>query len=69
MVLRSDVELSPDALVQFCVPRMAKFMLPRYIEFLPELPKTPTLKVEKYRLREAGITPATWDRERVYIAD
>jgi crotonobetaine/carnitine-CoA ligase len=40
-------------------------MVPRYVEFLSELPLTPTEKVEKYRLREAGVTPATWDREMV----
>lgn len=64
IVLRPNAELSPAALIEYCTPRMARFMLPRYIEFLPELPKTPTLKIEKYRLQEAGITSATWDRER-----
>jgi crotonobetaine/carnitine-CoA ligase len=44
---------------------MARHMVPRYVEFLPELPLTPTEKVEKYRLREAGINAATWDREGV----
>jgi carnitine-CoA ligase len=38
-------------------------MVPRYIEFLPRLPKTPTEKVEKFRLRQAGVTPGTWDRQ------
>jgi crotonobetaine/carnitine-CoA ligase len=36
-------------------------MLPRYVEVLPELPKTPTEKVEKYVLRERGVTPNTVD--------
>ena len=42
---------------------MARHMVPRYVEFLPEMPLTPTEKVEKYRLREAGVSPETWDRE------
>jgi crotonobetaine/carnitine-CoA ligase len=40
-------------------------MIPRYIELVDALPRTPTDKVAKYRLRAAGdhgITPATWDR-------
>ncbi len=38
-------------------------MLPRYIRFVAELPKTPTAKVEKHRLRGEGVTADTWDRE------
>ena len=37
------------------------FFVPRYIEFVDELPRTPTLRVQKYRLRERGVTPETWD--------
>jgi hypothetical protein len=29
-----------------------------------ELPKTPSSKVQKYLLRQAGVTAATWDREK-----
>jgi carnitine-CoA ligase len=43
---------------------MAYFAVPRYLEFVPELPKTPTNRIEKYRLREIGITENTWDREK-----
>ncbi|WP_052134559.1 AMP-binding protein [Sphingomonas sp. 37zxx] len=44
-------------------PRMAHFMLPRYIRFVGELPKTPSLRVQKHLLRDAGVTSDTWDRE------
>lgn len=50
-------------LFRFLEPRMAHFMLPRYIRVMDELPKTPTAKVEKHRLRSEGITADTWDRE------
>jgi len=42
---------------------MAYFAIPRFIEYVTELPRTPTQKVEKYKLRNEGITPATWDRK------
>ena len=41
---------------------MPDFMVPRYVEFLPELPHTPTGRVEKYRLREQPLSAAAYDR-------
>lgn len=60
-------ELDPVELVNFLIPRMAYFMVPRYIRVLPELPKTPTQKILKHVLRTEGITPDTWDREKAGI--
>jgi crotonobetaine/carnitine-CoA ligase len=37
-------------------------MVPRYIDIVDTLPRTPTEKVEKAQLRERGITATTWDR-------
>jgi crotonobetaine/carnitine-CoA ligase len=65
LVVRQGMGLTPPELIAWCEGRMAAHMVPRYLEFLPSLPLTPTEKVEKYRLREAGITPATWDRLKV----
>ncbi len=55
--------ITPFELLEFMQPRMAHYMLPRYIRILPELPKTPTAKIEKHRLRAEGVTADTWDRE------
>jgi carnitine-CoA ligase len=54
--------IAPEALIAFLEPRMAYFMVPRYLEFATELPKTPTGKIQKFGLRERGLTSATWDR-------
>jgi crotonobetaine/carnitine-CoA ligase len=62
VVPRPGQTVSPQALIQFLEPRMAHFMVTRYIAVVTELPKTPTGKVRKHVLREAGITPGTWDR-------
>lgn len=51
------------SLIDFLVPRVPRFMIPRYVEVLEILPRTPTEKVRKEVLRQAGITPTTWDRE------
>ena len=55
--------IEPRELLWFLVPRMAHFMLPRFIRVIAEMPKTPTAKIEKHRLKAAGVTPDTWDRE------
>jgi crotonobetaine/carnitine-CoA ligase len=65
VVLKPGESLVPEELLEWCKERMPYFMVPRYIEFMGELPKTPTERVEKYKLRNAGVTPNTWDREKV----
>jgi len=59
--------IDPLELLEFLRPRLAHFMLPRYIRVLPDLPKTPTQKVEKHVLRSAGVTGDTWDREKAGV--
>jgi len=61
-VRRAGSQLSESALASWCQTRMARFMVPRYVQFLPVLPKTPTAKVEKFRLQQQGFA-AAWDRE------
>lgn len=51
-----------DELITWLIPRMPRFMVPRYVEFVDSLPVTPTMKVRKAELRERGISPHTWDR-------
>jgi crotonobetaine/carnitine-CoA ligase len=55
-------QLDPADLVDYLCTRMAKFAVPRYVEIVEELPKTPTQKIRKVELRTAGITSTTWDR-------
>lgn len=63
IVLRGDARLTPEQVIEWCVPRMAYFAIPRYIAFRPALPKTPSERVEKYRLKDEGVTADCWDRE------
>ncbi len=64
VVLKRGEKLAPEELLSFCNDRMAYFAVPRYVEFRESLPKTPTSRVEKYKLREEGVTRDTWDREK-----
>jgi crotonobetaine/carnitine-CoA ligase len=62
VVARPGRRVDPAALVAHCDGRMARYMVPRYVDVVEALPRTPTEKVEKYRLIERGVTPGTWDR-------
>jgi carnitine-CoA ligase len=62
VVVRSGHTFDPAELVRFCVGRMGRHMVPRYVDIVDTLPRTPTEKVEKSLLRERGVTPTTWDR-------
>lgn len=59
VVLRAGSTLTAEQLHAYCRANAPAFMVPRYIEIRAELPKTPTQKVEKFRLTEVGGT--VWD--------
>jgi crotonobetaine/carnitine-CoA ligase len=63
VVLKPGSVLAPVELIAWAEQRLAYFMVPRYVEFVAELPMTPNGKVQKYKLRETGTRDA-WDRER-----
>jgi crotonobetaine/carnitine-CoA ligase len=53
----------PRALLDWCVARLPRFAVPRFVEIVPALEKTATGKIRKPELRAAGVTGSTWDRE------
>ncbi|MEQ8834350.1 MAG: AMP-binding protein [Miltoncostaeaceae bacterium] len=57
----------PAEFTQWMADRMPYFMVPRYIRYVAELPKTPTERVQKVKLREEGITADTFDRDAAGI--
>jgi crotonobetaine/carnitine-CoA ligase len=62
VVRRAGSDITESTLIDFLTPVMPRFMIPRYVEFIDTLPKTPTDRVQKALLRNAGVTPQTWDR-------
>jgi crotonobetaine/carnitine-CoA ligase len=63
LVVEDAAKFDPVELIEFLVPRMPRFMIPRYLEVMADLPRTSTEKIRKDELRAAGITETTWDRE------
>lgn len=71
--VKAFVQLKPGAsvraeeLFEFCVAELPFFMVPRYVEFVEEIPKTANQKSQRYVLRErrGGVQ---YDREQLGIA-
>jgi crotonobetaine/carnitine-CoA ligase len=68
VVAAPDTDLDPYDVFEHLVAHLPHHMVPRYVEQLPELPRTPTNKVQKQKLRVAPITPAVWDRQALGIS-
>jgi acyl-coenzyme A synthetase/AMP-(fatty) acid ligase len=55
VILRAGASATPELageLQQFVRERLAEYKRPRWVEFLPELPRTATGKIQRFRLRE-----------------
>jgi acyl-coenzyme A synthetase/AMP-(fatty) acid ligase len=53
-VLRQPAKAGPEMaqeLIQFTKQRLAPFKYPRWVEFLDDLPKTASGKIQRFRLR------------------
>jgi crotonobetaine/carnitine-CoA ligase len=61
LVLRDGETLEPLDLIRYCEPRLPYFAVPRYLDFARDLPKTENGKIQKFKLRETGVTATTWD--------
>jgi benzoate-CoA ligase len=57
VVLKPGQQASDDELKAFVKDRLAPYKYPRFVEFLAELPKTATGKIQRFRLREREAGP------------
>lgn len=53
IVPESGEKLDENGLRKYIEGKLPRFMYPQHIKFVSDLPRTPTTKVEKYKLREA----------------
>ena len=52
LIARGDAEQAVDAARELCEQALPRFKRPKWIRAVPELPRTATGKVQRYRLRE-----------------
>jgi crotonobetaine/carnitine-CoA ligase len=67
VVLREDAAVRPEDVFRYCIDEMPRFAVPRYLRFVDELPKTPSQRIQKYKLRDEGVTADSYDREALGI--
>ena len=63
LILAPGQEIENAALLDYCAEHMPRFAVPRYLEWINDLSKTATGKIQKQSLRDDGLTDGTWDRE------
>ena len=61
VVLRDSAE--PESILRHAEMHLPHYAVPRYVRFVGELPRTVSARVEKYRLRNEGLTSDAWDAE------
>jgi crotonobetaine/carnitine-CoA ligase len=54
-------------LLAHCARHLPYFMVPMYIDVLPELPRTATAKVQRTVLRDQAVSASTWDRHEAGV--
>ncbi|MFB4474253.1 o-succinylbenzoate--CoA ligase, partial [Oceanobacillus caeni] len=52
IVLQPDAKVIEQDIIDYCRNNMAHFKAPKMVEFVEDLPKTATGKLQKFRLRE-----------------
>jgi crotonobetaine/carnitine-CoA ligase len=65
IVLQPGATVDPVALLDWSQDHLAHFAVPRYVRFVDALPKTPSQRIQKFVLRDEGVTADTFDRETV----
>jgi len=63
IALREGACLDPVALLDWCVPRMPRFAVPRFVLTADGLDKTATGKIRKQVYKEPAVLTGAWDRE------
>lgn len=69
VVKKPDGSVTEEEIITFANANMAYFMVPRFVDFIGELPKTPSEKIEKYKLKQLAQSrrDQLWDREKAGI--
>jgi acyl-CoA synthetase (AMP-forming)/AMP-acid ligase II len=47
-------DVKESEIIAYCRKNLPRFMIPKRVEFMPELPKTSTGKIQKFQLREVA---------------
>ncbi len=68
VVSHAATSLAPLDMLEHLVRLLPHYMVPRYIELISALPRTPTNKVRKAELRSGAIAGVCWDRKAAGVS-
>jgi crotonobetaine/carnitine-CoA ligase len=69
VVPKPGQSLDPAELITYLAPRMPRFMVPRYVAVVDDLPRTQgSMRVQKATLRHSGLPAGVWDREAAGVS-
>lgn len=63
VVTQPGTDPRPADLLAHCRELLPQYMVPRYVEFTDQLPKTPTQKIERFKLAALPLGDTTWDSQ------
>jgi crotonobetaine/carnitine-CoA ligase len=58
-------KLTAKEVWDFLQDKLARFAVPRYIRIVDDFPRTETFRIKKNELKSLGVTPDTFDAERI----
>lgn len=69
VIRKAGATVTEAELIEHCQRNMSYFMVPRYVKFVTDMPRSGTHKVEKYKLQKEAQADlnAYWDREKAGI--
>ena len=53
VILKKDAQATAEELIRYCKDRLAGYKVPKSVDFVTEMPKSPTGKILKRQIREA----------------
>lgn len=68
VVLKAGADVTPESLLRYLVEKLPHYMVPRYIQYMDELPRTPTNKIQKTALQKQSAEGIVWDRQAAGIS-
>ena len=64
IVAAEGADTAPEVILDDCTKILPYFALPRFIEFVDNLPLTETGKIRKAELRRRGVQATSWDSQK-----
>jgi fatty-acyl-CoA synthase len=55
LILKEGADLQESDVRDFCIGKIARYKIPKYIFFIDEYPMTGSGKIQKFKLKELGV--------------